>query len=519
MSRQTVGHLSDLQQGQMKQVEVDDVDLLLVRLGDGVRALAATCPHHGAPLGEGLLHDGHILCPWHMATFDAEDGSLQDPPSLEGLPQFPVTIEGEDIIVDLPDDPPASCAVSMAEHDPDADGRTFVILGAGAAGMTAAEALRQNGFAGNIVMLTHENDPPYDRTDLSKPYLRSDEPAEPTIRGRDFYEQHGIELRTGFEAANVDILKRRVTSAGGEEVTGDKLLLATGGTPRTLDVPGADLIGVMTLRTYADAKELRRRMGEAKRAVVVGASFIGMEVASGLVEQGMDVTVVAPETVPFKAAFGEAIGRMYQTVHEDKGVTFKLGRTVGHFAGDDFLEAVVLDDGSTLRADVAVLGVGVRPETDYLKPDQLNSDGSVTVNSYLQITGDVFAAGDIASFADWRTGQSTRIEHWRVAQQQGIVAARNMLGAQSEYRRVPFFWTNQYMVITDYLGHAAEWDEVVVDGDIEEQDFLAFYIKDEGVHAVAGCGRSRAIAACLELMEAQPLPTLQRLRAEMAKLI
>jgi NADPH-dependent glutamate synthase beta subunit-like oxidoreductase len=235
-----------------------------------VRAFGATCPHHGAPLAEGLLHDGHIICPWHVSVFDARDGWLLDVPSLEGLPRFEVAIDGEDIVVGLPDNPPRSRVVPMTERDANADGREFVILGAGAAGMAAAETLRQDGFRGNITMITREDDPPYDRTDLSKPYLREEKPSDPTIRDRAFYERHGIELTTGFNVANVDFLKRRLASDDGRDLSYDKLLLAMGGAPRTLDVPGADLDGVATLRGFASARDLRARIVRAKRAVVVG---------------------------------------------------------------------------------------------------------------------------------------------------------------------------------------------------------------------------------------------------------
>lgn len=508
----TVAQMSELPEGEMKQVQAGETDVLLVRIGGEVHALAATCPHHGAPLAEGLLHDGRILCPWHMAEFSARDGSLLQPPALQGLPHFEVTIDGEEIRVEIPDDAPTSCDVAMAEYDPEKDDRTFVILGAGAAGMTAAETLRQEGFAGRIVMLTRDETAGYDRTDLSKPYLRSEEPSDPVIRDEAFYRKHGIDVRTGVEVTQVDTLENRLAMADGEELTYDRLLLASGSSPRRLDVPGADIEGVVTLRTLPDARGLRQRIDQARKAVIVGASFIGMEVAAGCVAQGLEVEVVAPEAVPFERVFGEAIGRMYQSLHEEKGVVFHLGQTVGHFVGDAKVQAVVLTDGTELPADLVVLGVGVRPATDYLQPTLRNEDGSVSVNDYLQLRGDVYAAGDIARFADWRGGQPTRIEHWRVAQQQGRTAARNMLGAQDAYRCVPFFWTNQYMVITDYVGHAEDWDEIVIDGEIDQQEFLAWFIKDQAVHAVAGCGRSRAIAAVVAQMRNEPLPTLQTLR-------
>ncbi len=517
MTTYTVAKIDELAEGQMKQVQAGDYDVLLVKIDGEIHALAATCPHHGAPLENGLLHEGRVICPWHMTTYDARNGELRQPPAMNALPHFDVSVEGEAIRVAIPEDAPQSCTVPMASRDPE-DERTFVVLGAGAAGMTAAETLRQEGFTGEIVMISREDAPPYDRTALSKSYLRSDEPSDPTIRSKAFYDDHEINLQLGFEVTQVDTIEHVLRAADGREQTYDKLLLATGSIPRTLDVPGADLEGVVTLRSYADGQSLRERIEQAQRVVLIGASFIGMEVAAGCVKQGADVSVVAPEDVPFERVFGEDIGRMYQNVHEEKGVTFHLGATVGHFTGEQQVQAVVLEDGTELPADLVILGVGVRPATDYLKSTHKNDDGSVTVNSYMQIRDDLYAAGDIATFSDWRLGRPTRIEHWRVAQQQGRLAAQNMLGQQVEYRRVPFFWTNQYMVITDYLGHAEDWDEIVIDGEVDEQNFLAYYIKDQAVQAVAGCGRSRQVIAALEILENQPLPTLQTLQAEIEKL-
>jgi NADPH-dependent 2,4-dienoyl-CoA reductase/sulfur reductase-like enzyme/nitrite reductase/ring-hydroxylating ferredoxin subunit len=517
MKTYTVAKIDELAEGQIKQVQAGDHEVLLVKLDGEIHALAATCPHHGAPLENGLLHEGQLICPWHMTTYDARNGKLRQPPAMDALPQFDVSVEGGEVRVTLPEAPPQSCTVPMASREAD-DERTFVVLGAGAAGMTAAESLRQEGFTGEIVMITREDAPPYDRTALSKSYLRSDDPSEPTLRSKAFYDEHDINLQLGFAVAQVDTIEHVLRAENGREQTYDKLLLATGSVPRTLDVPGGGLEGVVTLRSYADGQSLRDRIQQAHRVVLVGASFIGMEVAAGCVEQDADVSIVAPEAVPFEKVFGEDIGRMYQNAHEEKGVTFHLGATVGHFAGEEHVQAVVLEDGTELPADLVILGVGVRPATDYLKDSHKNDDGSVTVNSYMQMRDDIYAAGDIATFSDWRLGRPARIEHWRVAQQQGRIAAQNMLDQQVEYRRVPFFWTNQYMIITDYLGHAEDWDEIVVDGKVDEQDFLAYYIKDQAVQAVAGCGRSRQTIAALEILENQPLPTLQTLQAEIDKL-
>jgi len=513
MAEEIVARADELRDGEMKQVRVGRRTALLLRLGDEFHALGAKCPHHGAPMEEGLLHEGRLLCPWHKSVFDAVTGDLEQTPALQALARFEARVEDGNVIVTVPDRAPSERTMPMAGYDPAADSRHFVILGGGAAGGAAAEALRQEGFEGRVTIITREQDLPYDRTELSKDFLGSTEDvSEPTLRSDEFYEEHGIEVRRGCEVASVDVPARRLELADGESLECDALLLATGGVPRRLPVDGADLENVFTLRSLADCRRIKEAAGEGKRAVIVGASFIGMETAARLAGRGLAVTVTGMEDVPFARVLGPQVGRLLQRMQEENGVEFRLGRRLKGFAGSGAVEAVLLDDGERIEADLVLQGVGVRPATDILKGVDLNEDGSVTVDGRLRLADGVYAAGDIARFPDWRTGEPIRIEHWRLAQQHGRAAARNMLGADAEFTSAPFFWTNQGGPSLGYVGYTRGWDEIIYQGDPSEGEFLAFYVKGGGIRAVAGLRREVGLCAALCLMELDRMPAPDEVR-------
>jgi NADPH-dependent 2,4-dienoyl-CoA reductase/sulfur reductase-like enzyme/nitrite reductase/ring-hydroxylating ferredoxin subunit len=510
--------VDELKDGEMKEIEIsEDLTLLLVRQGGEFRVFGGTCPHHGASLAEGLLHDRHIRCPWHHAVFDAETGQVEDVPSLDSIPRFDVRIEGDKVVVTLPDTPPKACTPDMVRPEPAQDGRTFVILGTGAAGMTAAETLRREGFLGKILMLTRDAHLPYDRTDLSKPYLRKPEAKKPFVRSAEFYKKHGIEIMTDHEVTRADLNAKTLFLWNGKELSYDQLLLATGALPRRLGVPGEGLKNVLLLRNLDDCEAIREVAQKGARAVVVGASFIAMEVCAALIDRGLSVTVVAPESVPFEATLGPEIGRMYRKAHEDKGVIFQLGNKVDRFEGEGKLARVLLKGGEGLEADLAVLGVGVEPVTGYLEGAAFSKDGGLEVDGWQRVTDGVYAAGDMARFPDWRTKEPIRIEHWRVAQQQGQVAARNMVGRASTFQGAPFFWTNQYFVITSYVGFAEGWEEIVFEGDPGEQRFVALYVRSGRVLAAAGCGEERRMCLLSEILGAPESPKLAEVKEQLRK--
>jgi apoptosis-inducing factor 3 len=514
MSEHKVGTASTLlQDGQMTRVELEGQPVVLARVKGQYYAFGGTCAHYGAPLHEGLLKDHTLICPWHHACFDVRSGSRLEPPALNDLPHYRVRVEGDQVIVTLPQDNETE---PQGKADP-ADQRVFVIIGGGSAGNAAAEELRRSGYQGRILILSADPNLPVDRPNLSKDYLAGKaEPGWIPLRPDEaWYTSRGIELRLNTRVAGVDPKAHTVKIDKGENLHYDKLLLATGGVPRQLpNTPGIDMAGVYTLRTLADADRIiaAAEKAKSKRAVIVGASFIGMEVAASLAGgRGVSVTVVGMEAVPFINILGDEVGRMLRKEHEDNGVQFFLSSLVARFVGENgHVTGVELRNGKNLPADFVVVGVGVVPATDFLSGSGLSldeKDRSVRVNAQLQTSDpDVYAAGDIAR---WSSGgeRGTRIEHWRVAEQQGMVAARNMLGKGDDYERhVPFFWSNQWSVILDYVGHAEQWDEIIFrGGKPADKKFLAFYMKDRKPLAVAGSGYDQELDA-IELILRDRLP-------------
>ncbi len=534
-TKQVVAKAAEIKEGDMKRISVGDQELLLVNVGGEIHAYGPDCPHHGAPLEKGLL-DGHrLVCPWHQSVFDARSGRLIDPPSLDDLEEYRVEIVEKNVVVHVPRkissaktprmSRPATEEDARKEHldgeykatvfpaDRLRSGRTFVIIGSGAAGIAAAETLRQEGYQGNITVLTQDENPPYDRTELSKRYLAKKDASSPMLRDMDFYEHYGIKLMLGEEVSKVDVPSRRIVCASGSDMQADAILLASGSEPRRLDVDGTDLPNVFLLRSFRDCEQIRARAAESKRAVVVGASFIGMETAGSLTQRGIQVTVVGPESVPFEGLLGEKIGRMYQSVHEQEGTQFRLGENIERFEGDqEGVRRAVLSGGESIDCDMVVVGIGVRPRTGYVEGIEVNQDGSLPVDEHLMVSDGVFAAGDIARFLDWRTGTPIRIEHWRLAQELGQLAARNMLGQGLTYEGTPFFWTTQHKVIVNYVGHVDEWDDIHVDGSIDDKKFVALYIKDGHVYAAAGVGESKKMCAISESMRLAKAPSEDDMR-------
>jgi len=490
-----VAQAQDISEGKPFAVELSEDEQVLIFRNDGeLSACGNSCTHLGAPLSDGTFSGSEVTCPFHNARFDVTSGRMIQPPALDDLPRY--DIKEEDGRVFLGTAHPAE--ISMPSGD---DARTFVVVGAGAAGQAAAETLRREGFAGRIVMITAEAERPYDRTLLSKLYL-SGELDEDMLYIRDpaFYERLSIELRAQTRVKAVSPEARTVVLDSGEEIAADALLLATGSRPKALPVAGSDLPNVFLLRSLAGARQLRGAAQVASRAVVVGASFIATEAAASLRAQGVEVDVVAPETVPFERVFGQRVGGRFLKMHRDNGVRFHLGRGVSRFEGGGSVERVFLDDGTVLSADMVVVGVGVEPVIDYLTGAPVVADGAVRVDEKLELAPNVFAAGDIAALPSANGGRH-RVEHWVVAERQGRHAARNMLGAGEPYRLTPFFWTRQLGTSFKYVGFAGVFDEIAYIGDVEEGSFLAGYVKDGNVIAVSSVGRGAAVNRFGERLE------------------
>jgi NADPH-dependent 2,4-dienoyl-CoA reductase/sulfur reductase-like enzyme/nitrite reductase/ring-hydroxylating ferredoxin subunit len=500
----------------------DGPSVLLTRQQGQVHAFAPNCPHYGAPLEKGKVVDAKLICPWHHACFKLANGHLCEPPALDDLPTYAVREAGGRILVQVPKSPPAStdkpdttATAELGGTPPPApaaptDTRTFVLVGGGATGEYAAQTLRREGFLGRVVLVSADEKLPYDRTKLSKAYLagKAKSDAMP-LREADFYAQQNIELLQNTRVTGIDLAKQEVQLAGHPPLPYDQLLLAPGGTPNLLPkLPGHDLAGVLPLRTQADADRLLEASKEAKNVVIIGSSFIGMEAASSLIGEGRAVTVIAQEKVPFARVLGPEIGAMFQKMHEEKGVKFEVEAEVTALLGEQgHVASVQLKSGQTLPTDVVLLGVGVRPATDFLKEAfTLDKDGGLTVDEYLQAAANVYAAGDIARAPLAATGQPTRIEHWRVAQQHGRTAAHNMLGQREKLTAAPFFWTQQYGKSLRYAGHAERWDDILYHGDVNGQDFLAFYVQSGRVLAAAGMGRDADMIYIAELLGTGQMP-------------
>lgn len=508
-----VASADELRDGQMKQVTVGETSVLLVRVEGEFYALGAACPHYGAPLAEGLLDGKRLLCPWHQSVFDVTSGDLLEPPALDALPRFPVRVGNGAVYVRVPAEAPDRRTMPMCPFDAARDRRTFAIIGAGAAGSIAAQTLREESFHGRIALISDDDRAPYDRPNCSKEYLAGEAPGEwMPLRPKSFFEEHGIELMFR-RVRQVDVPSRRIEFEDGQTLQADAILLATGGAPRRLEAPGADLPGVLLLRTWADSDAIIAAAEHASKAVIVGGSFIGMEVAASLKHRGIEVTVVARGDTPFQKQLGREVGRIIQQLHEKHGTVFRMGRSVRRILGQGRVEAVELDDGQRLEADLVVAGVGVEPATSILKGVQLNADGSVNVDEYLCVAGGVWAAGDIANYPEPHVGGRARIEHWRLAQQHGRAAARNMVNPPRRFEGVPFFWTRHFGHSFDYVGYASTWDELIMTGNPDELDFSAFYVKNGRLCAMLST-QSAQVNAFAELMRQGRLPWPEDLRRQ-----
>jgi NADPH-dependent 2,4-dienoyl-CoA reductase/sulfur reductase-like enzyme/nitrite reductase/ring-hydroxylating ferredoxin subunit len=475
---------AELADGAMLLGHVGDAPVLVVRRGADLLAIGATCTHYGGPLAEGLIVGDTIRCPWHHACFSLRTGAALRPPALSGLRCWRVEQRDGMAFVREELQPPAAPALSAAGLP-----TSIVIVGGGAAGHAAAETLRQEGYAGAITLLSADASPPCDRPNLSKDYLAGSAEADwIPLRPPEFYAQHGIGVRLATRVTAIEPSAQAVLLADGSRMHYGALLLATGAEPIRLDVPGASLPHVLVLRTVGDCNTLIARVGAARRCVVVGASFIGLEVAASLRARGLEVHVVAPEARPMERVMGAAIGDMVRAIHESHEVSFHLGATVTAIAQD----SVTLSSGERLGADLVVVGIGVRPAVALAMQAGLTVDRGVVVDEFLQTNmTDIYAAGDIARWPDKLTGQRIRVEHWVVAQRQGQVAACNMLGLRQRFDAVPFFWSQHFDTTIAYVGHAEQWDRLDIEGDPGAHDCAVSFWRDGRKLAMATVGRDR----------------------------
>jgi NADPH-dependent 2,4-dienoyl-CoA reductase/sulfur reductase-like enzyme/nitrite reductase/ring-hydroxylating ferredoxin subunit len=451
--------------------DVNGEAVLLSRVGDEFFAIGATCTHYSGPLAEGLRVGDTIRCPWHHACFDLRSGEVLRAPALAPLPRYEVKREGDRVFVTGT----AAAAASQPAEQRTPQQQRVVIVGGGAAGHAAAQILAGEGA--RVVMISADASGPVDRPNLSKDYLNGHAPEE----WIPLPQPDGVELMLNSTVAAIDREKKTVT-VDGTAINYDRLLLATGADPIRLPIPGADLPHVHTLRTFADSRAIIARAESSKRAVVIGASFIGLEVAASLRTRGLDVVVVAPEAIPLERVMGRKVGEFIQRLHESHGIVFRLG----HKPVSIDAEKVQIDSGESFPADLVVMGVGVRPNSKLAQDSGLRVDNGILVDEFLRTSDpSIFAAGDAARWPDRRTGDSIRVEHWVVAQRQGQTVARNLLGKQEAFDAVPFFWSAHYDVVIAYGGYGAGWDSDHVSGDLDAHNATIAYRKNGRIVAVA----------------------------------
>nr|CAD7441001.1 unnamed protein product [Timema bartmani] len=505
-----------LQENEMREVDLDcgsqeKKKVLLVKQKGVLSALGSKCTHFGAPLATGVLGEGIVRCPWHGACFNISTGDIEDFPGIDSLPCYHVDEVGNNklrIKASKTDIMAETRIKTMASRNPKID-NTFVILGGGPAGASCAEVLRQEGFQGRIVLVCKEKQLPYDRTMLSKTLDSKIESIQ--LRTQDFYDNHQIETLLGTEVTEVDFENKQVKLSTAVTLPYTKLVIATGCTPRKPNIEGLNLKNVSYLRTHDDARAIGEAINVNAKIVVVGSSFIGMEMASYCVGKVKQITVIG--SVPFHRSFGKEIGAQVQRFFESKGVEFLLDTTpqsLKSVKNDGAVQQVVLKNGKVLEADAVVIGIGVLPSVDFLKGSQLllSENDYIVVDERMQTNvKDVYAIGD-AVFGPV-LGTKTNIGHWQVAQYHGKVAATNMLLKPTVLHTVPFFWTRFFNMSIRYVGYINKIDDIVIHGDVAEFNFTAYYCHKGVVKAVASAGSPMFVAAAFAELTARGQRLLQ----------
>ena len=479
-------HIETLREGGVISGHVGDEEVALVRTSDRFFAVGAHCTHYHGALSDGLVVGSTIRCPLHHACFDLTTGEAVRAPALDPIACWQVQREGEYLFV-RDRVPPRAPGLTI---DRSGHPSSVVIVGGGAAGLAAADMLRRQRYIGPITMISADADPPVDRPNLSKDYLAGEAQDEwMPLWSADLYAERRVDLVLGARVTSIDTAGRSVVLEDGSRREFGALLISTGADPVQLAIPGADTASVLYLRSFADSRAIVERVTGAKHVIVVGASFIGLEVAASLRTRGLAVDVVAPEQQPFERVLGTEIGRFVRTLHESHGVVFHLGETVTSITG----RTVTLSGGSTLDADFVVMGVGVRPSVDLAQRAGLAVVRGILVDEFLETSAPgIFAAGDVARWPDVHSGERIRVEHWVVAERQGQTAAKNMLGGRARFDAVPFFWSQHYDVTIRYVGHAERWDAIDIDGSLDARDATVSFLRNGRRMAAATVSRDRA---------------------------
>ncbi|XP_061460586.1 apoptosis-inducing factor 3-like isoform X2 [Rhineura floridana] len=500
---QEVCREDEMYDGEMREVQVAGHPVLLVRDHLQFRGLGSKCPHAGAPLAKGYLGRGRIRCPFHGACFSLTMGDIEEYPTLDCLAAFKVTVESGQVYVTAKvKDLESGRRVKHMSKWSQLSSQTVLLLGAGPAALTCAETLRQEGFTGRVIMVTRENHQPYDRTKLSK---EMDAKAESIyLRPQSFLDAHNIEVWMQKEVVSLDLDGKRAQFSDGTCQGYDHLLIATGSRPRRLQCPGSNLQNICVLLTPEDASQILH-LATGKRVAIVGASFIGMEVAASLVGKAACIQVVEKADSPYQAVLGDQVGRVAMKMLQAQGVTFHMKAEVAEVQGErGKVTQVILDNGQKIPADVVVVGIGVVPNSGFLEGSSVVLDhrGAILVDLFMQTnTPSVFAAGDVASFpVALLGGKNTNICHWQIAQAHGHVAALNILQKRERLHTVPFFWTKLQRKSIRYAGCGIGYTETVLKGDLDQEKFLLFYIKEGFVTAAASLNFDPKLAMVAEVM-------------------
>lgn len=515
----------EVKEGELRQVNVPGAAnasdgeggvVLLARIDGQFYCTGASCSHYSAPLAQGVAVKDKmcVVCPWHNAAFDLRTGQPVRGAGLQAIPTYPVTLVDGNVVAEVPRDMADFVKPTTVRRCPN-DERVFVVVGGGAAGVAAADTLRQEGYTGRILFLSEEAHLPYDRPVLSKNLAKADDPASLALRDDDYFAEHDIEFRRGAAVQSLDAQAKMLTLASGEEIRYDAALVATGARPRELPIPGGKLPNVMALRTPEDAQRISAACTKGKSVVVIGSSFIGMEAAATLQRRGCEVTVLGMEAVPFETVLGRKLGEAFKAFFESKGVSFVLGSSASEITEKDGGKLLVkLKCGKTLSCDAAVVGVGVVPNTGFVAGAEKARDGSLLTDECLQTSAEgLFAAGDVASYRSPGSGDVVRVEHWDVATSQGRAAAKAMVGKRDPFAQTPFFWTSMFGKNLRYVGHCKQFDDLVIEGDLKKFSFVAYYCHKNVVKAVATMGRDPVAVAAGELMRLGQMPSAADLKA------
>ncbi|XP_053679339.1 apoptosis-inducing factor 3-like [Anopheles nili] len=494
---------ADIGENQMKQVELGEGKVLLVRQNGKLSAIGNKCSHYGAMLVTGALGDGRVRCPWHGACFNVETGDIEDFPGMDSLPCYRVTVgdAGEVKVRARRTELATNKRVRVMAKRESQDERTYVVIGGGPSGATCAETLRQEGFTGRVVLINKEPCLPYDRIKVSKTMDMNLEKC--LLRTQQFYDDNDIEVMLGTEVTRLDGAGRELTLDNGYKIRYDKAYIATGSKPRRAPIEGADLDNVCVLRTAADAKHVNGQLGAEKKIVILGTSFIGLEAAAYCVGKVAKVTVIGRGAVPLKESFGDAIGQRVMELFQEKGVEFVMNSGIQKCIGEaGTLKQVELTDGSLLDADICIFGIGSTLYTEFLADSGItvNRNGSINTDQYLATNLEgVYVGGDIANApVHSNQDQQATIGHYPLAQYHGRIAALNMVGRVTPLKAVPFFWTVLFGKSFRYCGYGNP-AEVIIEGDLKELKFVAFYIgKDGRVIGMSSCQRDPVVAQFAE---------------------